>query len=120
MKAINNISKLFYRRKDLRNNATPQELLLWTKLKNSQTGFKFRRQHSIGGFIADFYCPSKKLIIEIDGSQHFTIESTDYDTKRSKFFEGLGIRVIRFDNGEINTNIDGVMLKIHTELITTP
>ena len=120
MKVINNISKLLTRRRSLRNNATPQETLLWSKLKNSQIGFKFRRQHSISGYIADFYCPSKKLIIEIDGSQHFTKENTDYDTKRTKFFEGLGIRVIRFDNGEINTNIDGVILKIESELITTP
>lgn len=120
MTTVYNILKLKERRTELRERQTPQEIILWSKIRKEQLGFKFRRQHSIVGYIADFYCPSKKLIIEIDGSQHFTRESTDYDTKRSKFFEGLGIRVIRFDNGEINTNIDGVILKIESELITTP
>lgn len=114
MKTINNIKKLFYRRKDLRNNSTPQEILLWLKLKNSQLGFKFRRQHSIGGYIADFYCPTKKLVIEIDGSQHFV--NQEYDENRSKYLEGLGIKVIRFWNNEINVNIDAVVDKIMSEL----
>ncbi|MCX6752089.1 MAG: endonuclease domain-containing protein [Candidatus Nomurabacteria bacterium] len=116
MKTINNIKKLFPRRKELRNNSTPQEILLWLKLKNSQIGLKFRRQHSIGGYIIDFYCPTKKLAIEIDGSQHFTKDSQKYDEIRTKFFEGLSIKVLRFTNTEINTNIDGVLQKI----ITTP
>ena len=114
MKTINNIKKLFDRRKELRNNSTPQEILLWQQLKNSQLGFKFRRQHSIGGYIADFYCPSKKLVIEIDGSQHFT--NKEYDEIRSKYLEGMSVRVIRFTNAEINTNISGVIDKITTEL----
>ena len=67
MKIVNNISALFYRRKELRNNATLEETLLWSKLKHSQLGLKFRRQHSIGGYIVDFYCPAKRLVIEIDG-----------------------------------------------------
>ncbi|MFA6524225.1 MAG: endonuclease domain-containing protein [Candidatus Paceibacterota bacterium] len=116
MKTIHNIKKLFYRRKELRNNSTPQEILLWLKLKNSQLGFKFRRQHSIGGYIADFYCPSKKLVIEIDGSQHFKEEAKKYDDIRSNYFEGLDIKVLRFTNGEINTNMSGVLLKIITQL----
>ena len=116
MQAIHNIKKLFYRRKDLRNNSTPQEILLWLKLKNSQLGFKFRRQHSIGGYITDFYCPEKKLVIEIDGSQHFEKENEEYDKNRSAYFEGLGIKVLRFTNAEINTNMNGVLLEITTEL----
>lgn len=116
MKTINNIKKLFYRRKELRNNSTPQEILLWLKLKNSQIGLKFRRQHSIGGYIVDFYCPSKKLVIEIDGSQHFVKDNQEYDKTRTEFFEGLSVIVLRFTNAEINTNIDGVLQKI----ITTP
>jgi len=114
MKTVHNIKKLFYRRKELRNNSTPQEILLWLQLNNSNLGFKFRRQHSIGGYIADFYCPSKKLIIEIDGSQHFT--NIEYDEIRSKYFNGLGIKVLRFTNGEINTNMNGVLLKIRSEI----
>lgn len=116
MKVINNISKLYFRRKYLRNNATPQEVLLWSKLRNSQLGYKFRRQHSIGGYIVDFYCPIKKLVIEIDGSQHFEKENTKYDINRTKFLEGLGLKVIRFSNSEINTNIEGAIIKIQSEI----
>lgn len=114
MKTINNIKKFYYRRKELRNNSTPQEILLWLQLKNSQIGFKFRRQHSIGGYIADFYCPSKKLVIEIDGSQHFA--NKEYDDIRSKYLEGLSIKVLRFTNTEINTNISGVIDSIIQKL----
>ena len=83
MKIVHNITKLIERRKELRNKSTPEEILLWLRLKNSQTGFKFRRQHSIGGYIADFYCPSKKLIIEIDGPQH--LKNKEYDKIRSDY-----------------------------------
>lgn len=116
MKTIHNIKNLFERRKELRNNSTPQEILLWLKLKNSQLGFKFRRQHSIGGYIADFYCPVKRLVIEIDGFQHFEKENEEYDKIRSNYFEGLDIKVLRFTNAEINTNMNGVLLKIVNEL----
>ena len=112
MITIYNIKKLLERRKELRNDCTPQETLLWSKLKNSQTGFKFRRQHSIGGYIVDFYCPSRRLVIEIDGSQHFIKDNQEYDETRTKFFEGLDIKVLRFTNAEINTNLDGVVEKI--------
>lgn len=118
MKAVNTISKFYLRRKDLRNNSTPQEILLWSRIKNYKLGFKFRRQHSIGGYVADFYCTSEKLIIEIDGSQHFNNDGVEYDNNRTKFFEGLGIRVLRFTNTEINNNMSGVLLKIEKELIT--
>lgn len=116
MTTIYNILKLKDRRVGLRVSQTPQEILLWSRLRREQLGIKFRRQHSIGGYIADFYCPAKKLIIEIDGSQHFTKENMEYDENRSRFFEGLGIKVIRFDNGEVNTNMAGVLLKIKSEL----
>src|SRR3989344_987879 len=116
MKIVHNITKLLERRKELRNNSTPQEILLWLRLKNSQTGFKFRRQHSIGGYIVDFYCPSKKLVIEVDGPEHFTKENTEYDKIRSKFFEGLDIKVLRFTNREVDTETERVMKKIKSEL----
>jgi len=116
MKVINNIIALLDRRRDLRNNATPQEILLWSRLKNSKLGFKFRRQHSIGGYIVDFYCPTKRLVVEIDGFQHFHKENIEYDSVRTKYFFGLNIKVIRFGNDEVNTNLDGVMLKIKSWL----
>ena len=120
MKIVNNITALLGRRKVLRNNATPQEVALWARLKNSQTGYKFRRQHSLGGYIVDFYCPEKRLVIEIDGSQHFEKENLEYDKIRTKFLKGLDIQVIRFDNGEINTNLSGVLQKIHNVLHSSP
>ena len=112
MKTIFNIKVLFERRKELRNNSTQEEILLWLKLKNSQTGYKFRRQHSIGGYIADFYCPTKKLVVEIDGSQHDEKENKEYDKIRTEYFEGLDLKVLRFTNEEINTSMDRVIQKI--------
>ncbi len=113
MTTIYNILKLKNRRLSLRKNQTPQEILLWSRLRREQLGFKFRRQHSIGGYIADFYCPIKKLVIEIDGLQHLV--NQEYDENRSKYLEGLSIKVIRFTNVEINTNLDGVVNKIISE-----
>ncbi|MEK7104535.1 MAG: endonuclease domain-containing protein [Patescibacteria group bacterium] len=117
MKTIHNIKKLLYRRKDLRNNSTSEEILLWLRLKNSQLGFKFRRQHSIGGYIVDFYCPSKKLVIEIDGKEHSKKENKEYDKIRTDYFAGLDINVLRFTNAEINTNIENVVDGIVNKLI---
>lgn len=116
MKTIHNIKKLLERRKDLRNKSTPEEILLWLRLKDSQLGFKFRRQHSIGGYIADFYCPIKKLIIEIDGPQHSSKEDIKYDKVRTEFFKGLDIKVLRFTNREIATETQKVIKEITTSL----
>ncbi len=114
---INNKSEsLSYRRK-LRNEPTPQEIMLWARLKNNGTGFKFRRQHGIGKYILDFYCPSKKLAIEIDGSQHQ--DNENYDRMRDDLVSNFGIKTLRFWNNEINTNIEGVLMKIGEELGTT-
>ena len=116
MTTVYNILKLKDRRIGLRTKQTPQEVLLWSRLRREQLGIKFRRQHSIGGYIADFYCPLKKLVIEIDGSQHFEKEAEEYDKIRSDYFKGLDIKVLRFTNAEINTNMDGVVLKIQSKL----
>ena len=119
MTIVYNILKLKDRRV-VRNNQTPQEILLWSRLRREQLGFKFRRQHSIGGYITDFYCPVKKLVIEIDGSQHFGKEAKKYDDIRSNYFEGLCIKVLRFTNTEINTNINSVVENIMNELNLPP
>ena len=116
---IYNIKRFYKRRKDLRNNSTPEEDVLWFYLKHSKTGFKFRRQHSIGGYIVDFYCPLKRLVVEIDGPQHFGKENIEYDKIRTEFFDGLDIQVIRFNNIDINKDINIVLGKISLEL-TTP
>lgn len=107
---VSNLHLLKGMRRKLRNEPTPQEILLWSRLRNKQLGCKFRRQHSLGRYIADFYCREKNLIIEVDGSQH--AERETYDTQRTRFFEGRGLRVLRFWNSEINTNMEGVLTKI--------
>lgn len=101
MTNIYNNKNLKERRKELRNNATPTETLLWAELKNKQTGYKFRRQFSIGNYIVDFYCAELKLCVEIDGPTHNGIEAIEYDLKREKFLESLDITVIRFTNQEV-------------------
>jgi very-short-patch-repair endonuclease len=111
---VNNLNTLLEARRYLRNNPTPEENVLWQKLKNKRLGNKFRRQHSIGNFIADFYCPAKKLIIEIDGGQH--LNKKESDNERSNYLESLGFKVVRFWNKEINSEIDTVIKKIEGEL----
>ncbi len=112
---INN-SQGLYRRRSLRRNQTPQEVILWSKLRNRQTGFKWKRQVSVGKYIVDFYCDSQKLIVEIDGSQH--LENKIYDIERDTYLSSLGYIILRFWNNDINTNIEGVMLEI--EQATSP
>lgn len=116
MQTIFNIKKLFERRKFLRNNSTNQEILLWLQLKDSKLDFKFRRQHSIGGYIVDFYCPTKKLVVEIDGLHHGDKENLEYDRVRSDYLSGFEINVLRFTNKEIDNNIKKVIKKILSEL----
>ena len=97
------------RRKLLRNRPTAAEEKLWYVLKSKQTGFKFRRQHSIGPFIVDFYCPKFKLVIELDGDSHFmTKEKTLYDQQREQYLKSLGMIVLRFVDTEIFESIDQV------------
>lgn len=108
-------------RKSLRSSATPQEIILWSRLKNGQLGYKFRRQHSVGQYIVDFYCSQKKLVIEIDGSQHDDDNNKEYDFRRTKFFNSIGCDVLRFWNNEVNTNLNGVLIKMQEVLgSTTP
>ena len=94
----------------LRKEPTPAERKLWAVIRNDQMGVNFRRQHAIGKYIPDFVCLEKKLIIELDGSQH--LEQQEYDQERTKYLESLGYKVIRFWNNEVTKNIDGVILAI--------
>ncbi len=94
----------------MRAEATPQEIILWSRLRSEQLGYKFRRQHSFGNYIADFYCREKSLVIEIDGSQHSDQEQ--YDARRTAYLQNLGLRVVRFGNNEINSTIDEVITRI--------
>ena len=93
--------------KNLRKQATPQENHLWYDFL-SKYGVRFQRQKAIDNFIADFYCHQAKLIIEIDGSQHHTVDGKQRDDFRTEILEGYNLKVIRFTNHQINTNFRGV------------
>ena len=83
----------------MRNNLTSAEAVLWILLKDSQlSGRKFRRQHSIKNFIADFYCPSEKLVIELDGSSHDNSGQVNADYDRDNDLKALGLNVLRIEN----------------------
>jgi very-short-patch-repair endonuclease len=86
------------------------EGLVWNRIKSKQLlGYKFRRQHGIGPFIVDFYCPKKKLVVEIDGDTHYTPEALVYDETRSSFLREQGIQIMRFTNLDVWENLDGVI-----------
>ena len=91
----------------LRQNMTPQERHLWYDfLRDCKP--RFRRQELIGPYIADFFCHAAKLVVEVDGSQHFEPEAMQKDQERTEYFQSIGIRVFRVDNGEVNRNFEGV------------
>ena len=99
-----------------RKNPTEAESILWNALRASQCGVRFRRQHIIGDYIADFVCLQEKLIIEVDGAYHNKSAQMVDDEQRSEDLGRLGFRVMRLTNEEIITNIDIVMDKIKEEL----
>ncbi|BBC26251.1 DNA methyltransferase [Pseudanabaena sp. ABRG5-3] len=120
-KAISNLSSKKEFRRELRNNATPAEVALWKALQGKQLdGFKFRRQHSIGNYILDFFCPSANLAIELDGGQHFTQEGREYDAVRDEFLWSVGITVLRYANNLIFENLEGVLEDVREHLRTSP
>jgi very-short-patch-repair endonuclease len=118
MKRIHNINDLRLARRNLRKQSTPEEYLLWSQLRDRQLGYKFRRQHSIGPYIVDFYCPTHRLIVEIDGNQHYQDEDKLYDVERTKFLNDLGYIVIRFNNYLIRNNINSVINDIRSKFPT--
>ncbi|NMB47954.1 endonuclease domain-containing protein [Candidatus Kuenenbacteria bacterium] len=92
-------------RKQLRNNSTEAEKILWQELKGGRQGIKFRRQYGIGGYIADFCAPRQKLVIEIDGGIHLERYQKLYDHERQLDIENLGFKVIRLSNEKILNNL---------------
>ncbi len=103
---------LFELAKELRNNVTNAEMLLWGYLRTKPDGFKFRRQHPLGIFIADFYCHRLKLVIEVDGSIHKRKEVSEHDRYRQRLIEEDGMKVVRFTNEQIETDIENVIVVI--------
>ncbi len=99
------------RARELRRQMTDAETLLWHHLRNRQlAGSKFRRQHPIGPYYADFACLDKKLVIEVDGGQHATNEEAD--NTRSEFLASKGFRVLRFWNHDVLTDVEAVLERI--------
>ena len=103
--------------RQLRNNMTDAERHLWAKIRMKQLkGCQFYRQKPIGDYIVDFFCPRAKLVIEVDGSQHFSDEMTEYDRIRNECLSSLGLRVLRFTNTDVLKNITGVIDRIEEEI----
>ncbi len=106
--------------RDLRRNQTEAEKALWRILQNREfAGIKFRRQHPIWPYIADFYCHEARLVIELDGGQHSETEQHEYDEARTECMMSAGIQELRFWNNEVLQNRDGVLEMIRQTLTPT-
>ncbi len=106
------------RARDLRNNSTLSEVLLWQMIKNKRVyGLDFDRQKIIGNYIVDFYCPKLNLVIEIDGSSHDN--KYTYDAKRDKYLKGLGLVVLHIEDRDVKLNMSKVLDMIDAFIKTT-
>jgi very-short-patch-repair endonuclease len=105
-------SALLARARDFRHPLTPPEAKVWEAVRDRRIGFKIRRQHPIGRFIADFYCAEARLVIEIDGDTHAAPDQAAYDVARTEWLEERGYQVIRFDAAEVGRNMAAVVKAI--------
>jgi len=112
MPQIHNRKQLEPYRKSLRSNLTSAEATLWNHLKQNQLGIKFRRQHSIGPFIVDFYCAKLRVAVELDGASHFTEQGMRYDEQRTLYLNRLNVKVIRFENVRVFDDLLKVLEEI--------
>jgi len=113
--------KIFENARSLKKVMTPAENLLWQNLRNRKiSNHKFRRQHPIARYIVDFYCHEAKLVIEVDGGIHYTPENILYDQFRTEELESLGLKVIRFRNGEVLENMSPILMEIRKHLTLGP
>ncbi len=113
MQKDHNRSHLLFFRKKLRNSGTSAEAELWKHISNKKLeGRKFRRQHSVGNYILDFYCPSEKLAIELDGEDHYWQEGIEKDLKKEMFLKGHLIMVLRFENKWVFQDVEYVLRTI--------
>ena len=103
--------------RQLRKNMTEAESFLWQRIRKKQLKSRqFYRQKNVGNYIVDFYCPSAKVIVELDGGQHFTQQGISGDQVRDKYLESLGFTILRFSDREVFKNIEGVLEKIFEHL----
>lgn len=102
------------RRRELRATMTAAERMIWERVRGSQLGSRFRRQHSIGDYIVDFYCPTARLVIEIDGSTHNSEQQQNHDALRTHYLKSVGHHVLRFTNKEVQEDIDHILAVIRS------
>ena len=107
------------RAQELRKNMTLEERILWYQYLKTYP-VQWNRQKVIGQYIVDFYCKQAKLIVELDGSQHYDPEGAAYDRKRTAYLNSLGYRVLRFTNTDIKTNLSGVCRVIDCTIQNLP
>ncbi len=99
--------------RELRKTMTDAELYLWSKVRMKQLkDCQFYRQKVIGDYIVDFFCPKLKLVIEVDGGQHYSDDMVNADRERDEYMRSLGLNVLRFTNTDVLKNIDGVVERI--------
>jgi very-short-patch-repair endonuclease len=111
MPGIQSFDKTRQRARELRQQMTPAEVVLWDRLRSRRLGgYKFRRQHPIGPYIADFYCAMRRLVVEVDGKVH--IGQAEADEQRSQRMADYGYRVLRVSNQEIESDLESVMNRI--------
>ena len=117
MTRVFNKKELKKRRRELRHNMTNAESLLWSQIRNKQIeGQRFLRQYSVEKYVLDFYCPIKKLAIEVDGVTHSTKEEKENDKIRQEAIEQLNIRFLRFTNNEVFNDLEKVVMRIKEKI----
>jgi very-short-patch-repair endonuclease len=113
MRFLRNDPTLKNRRRGLRRNQTGAERALWAKVRNKQFfGMRFFRQYSVGPYILDFYCPTAKLAVELDGGQHNQSDNREYDKARSEYLRAMGIAVMRFWDNEVLLDMQSALSKL--------
>ena len=114
------MDKKYHLARTLRKKSTKQEQIMWNILRNRQFyNLKFKRQFPIGDYIVDFACEEKKIVIELDGSQHYEEKGKQNDLERDNYLRKLGIKVLRYSNLNVNKNFEGVCADISKHISST-
>lgn len=114
MKAVDRNAVVLQAR-TLRRSPTLPEGLLWQALRTRPQGLKFRRQHPLGPYVADFYCAAARLVVEVDGESHAMGDRPAHDARRDSWLRGQGLRVIRFNAADVMNDLESVLTEIFRE-----